>query len=292
MNAVGREIAAGDLHHRARWRDQSGVAQAIRCRVDYRHEDARPFYCTTGDPGRLAPGKSGCVLEDSAEPRARRRRQWHESRFMELRLPYPENTGMVLNISHLESQQFAHPNPRRVKQYDGGQLIELPKRRKIARKTENGKVTPPRRKSNRDSRSREYLTPAEIESLLDAAASGRYGHRDRTLLLVMYRHGLRVSEAISLRWEQFDLKAGLLSVQRLKQGVPSTHPLRGPELRALRQLRRDWPNSPYLFVSERGGPMTASNVRKLVTRAGLAAKLPFRPPPPHAAPRLRLQARQ
>jgi len=95
------------------------------------------------------------------------------------------------------------------------------------------------------------------------------------LLLVMYRHGLRVSEAISLRWEQFDLKAGLLSVQRLKHGVPSTHPLRGPELRALGQLRREWASSSYLFVSERGGPMTASNVRKLVARTGLAAKLPF-----------------
>jgi type 1 fimbriae regulatory protein FimE len=115
---------------------------------------------------------------------------------------------------------------------------------------------------------------------LEAAASGRYGHRDRTLLLVMYRHGLRVSEAISLRWDQVDLKAGHLAVQRLKNGVASTHPLRGPELRALRQLRREWPDSPYLFVSERGGPMTASNVRKLVARTGLTAKLPF-PVHPH-----------
>ena len=65
----------------------------------------------------------------------------------------------------------------------------------------------------------------------------------------MYRHGLRVSEAVALRWEQADLKAGLLHVNRLKNGVPSTHPLRGPELRALRQLRRDWPESPYLFAS-------------------------------------------
>jgi type 1 fimbriae regulatory protein FimE len=161
-----------------------------------------------------------------------------------------------------------------------GQVIELRRRRKRAPNPVNGKVAPPRRKSNRDSRTREYLTPTEIESLLDAAASGRYGHRDRTLLLVMYRHGLRVSEAIGLRWEQFDLKAGLLAVQRLKQGVPSTHPLRGPELRALRQLRRQWPDSPYLFVSERGGPMTASNVRKLVARAGLEANLPF-PVHPH-----------
>jgi site-specific recombinase XerD len=160
-----------------------------------------------------------------------------------------------------------------------GQVIELPKRRKITRNAVNGKV-PPRRRANRESRAREYLTPAEVGALLEAAGCARYGHRDRTLLLLMYRHGLRVSEAIGLRWEQFDLKAGLLSVQRLKHGVPSTHPLRGPELRALRQLRREWPDSPYLFVSERGGPMTASNVRKLVTRSGLASKLSF-PVHPH-----------
>jgi type 1 fimbriae regulatory protein FimE len=161
-----------------------------------------------------------------------------------------------------------------------GQVVELPKRRKRAPNAVNGKVAPPRRKPNRVYRTREYLTPAEMETLLECAGSGRHGHRDRTLLLLMYRHGLRVSEAISLRWEQVDLKAGHLSVQRLKKGVPSTHPLRGPELRALRQLRRDWPGSPYLFVSERGGPMTASNVRKLVTRTGQAAKLPF-PAHPH-----------
>jgi type 1 fimbriae regulatory protein FimB/type 1 fimbriae regulatory protein FimE len=96
----------------------------------------------------------------------------------------------------------------------------------------------------------------------------------------MFRHGLRVTEAVSLRWDQVDLKAGLLHVNRLKNGVPSTHPLRGPELRLLRQLHRDYPEGPYLFASERGGPMTASNVRKLVTRCGGAAGLPF-PVHPH-----------
>jgi type 1 fimbriae regulatory protein FimB/type 1 fimbriae regulatory protein FimE len=120
-----------------------------------------------------------------------------------------------------------------------------------------------------------------MERLMEAAGAGmRHGARDRTLLLLMYRHGLRVSEAITLRWDQVDLKTGHLAVVRLKNGVPSTHPLRGPELRALRQLRRDWPDTPYLFVSERGGPMTASNVRKLVARAGLAAKIAF-PVHPH-----------
>lgn len=162
-----------------------------------------------------------------------------------------------------------------------GQVLELSRRRRRAPTAENGKVAPPRRRPNRELRTREYLTPAETEQLIAAAAaSGRHGRRDQTLLLLMYRHGLRVSEAVSLRWEQVDLKAGLLHVNRLKNGVPSTHPLRGPELRALRQLRRDWPDSPYLFASERGGPMTSSNVRKLVTRAGKAAGLPF-PAHPH-----------
>ena len=162
-----------------------------------------------------------------------------------------------------------------------GQVLELPKRRRKAPAAVNGKVALPRRRPNKELRTREYLTPSEVERLIAAAgASGRYKGRDQTLLLLMFRHGLRVSEAISLRWEQADLKAGLLHVTRLKNGVPSTHPLRGPELRALRQLRRDWPDSPYLFASERGGPMTASNVRKLVTRAGKAAALPF-PTHPH-----------
>ena len=174
-----------------------------------------------------------------------------------------------------------------------GQVVELPKGHRAAPNAVNGKVSPPRRRPNRDTRTREYLTPSEMDRLLDVAgAAGRPGTRDRTLLLLMYRHGLRVGEAIALRWVQVDLKAGHLAVQRLKNGVLSTHPLRGLELRSLRQLRRDWPDTPYLFVSERGGPMTASNVRKLVARAGLLAKIPLPGASPHAAPRLRLQARQ
>lgn len=162
-----------------------------------------------------------------------------------------------------------------------GQVVELPTRRRKAPIAVNGKVAPPKRRTNREVRSREHLTPDEAERVIAAAGgSGRHRGRDRTLLTLMYRHGLRVSEAVSLRWDQVDLKAGLLHVNRLKNGVPSTHPLRGPELRRLRQLRRDYPDGPYLFVSERGGPMTASNVRKLVTRAGEAAGLGF-PVHPH-----------
>jgi integrase len=140
---------------------------------------------------------------------------------------------------------------------------------------------PPRRTSNLDRRTREYLTPAEVEKLLQASSQvGRHGARDRTLILLAYRHGLRVSELVTLRWEQIDLKAGLVHVSRLKNGVASTHPIRGPELRALRELRRDYPETPYLFVTERGGPMTPATARKLIARAGDLAKLPF-PIHPH-----------
>jgi type 1 fimbriae regulatory protein FimB/type 1 fimbriae regulatory protein FimE len=126
-----------------------------------------------------------------------------------------------------------------------------------------------------ETRAREYLLPAEVARLIKAAArSGRYGQRDKALVMLMYRHGLRVSEAVSLRWEQVDFEGGMLAVTRAKNGVPSTHPLRGPELRELRQLHREWPDSAYLFCSERGGPMTTSNVRKLLTRLGESIGMP------------------
>ena len=144
----------------------------------------------------------------------------------------------------------------------------------------NGKVTPPRRVRNADRRSREHLTSTEVDAMVKAAGGvGRHGRRDAALLLIVYRHGLRVSEVVALRWDQIDLKQGLLHVNRVKNGVASTHPLRGPELRALRWLQREY-EGPYVFSTERDGPMTTSTVRKLVARAGERAKLPF-PVHPH-----------
>jgi len=146
---------------------------------------------------------------------------------------------------------------------------------------ENGKVRPPARRKNAESRSREYLTPKEIDRLITAAKSlGRHGHRDATLIILAYRHGLRVSELVALRWDAIDLSQGLLHVSRLKNGVNSTHPLRGPELRALRKLKHDYPDTPYVFVTERKGPLTTSAVRKIVTRAGENAEIGF-PIHPH-----------
>ena len=140
---------------------------------------------------------------------------------------------------------------------------------------------PPRRVPNAAVRSREYLTSNEIEALMAAAKrSGRHGQRDATVILIAYRHGLRVSELVALRWDQIDLKQGTLHVNRLKNGSESVHPLRGPELRALRRAQRDYPSSPYVFLTERKGPLTASSVRKIVARAGRNAGIPF-PVHPH-----------
>jgi type 1 fimbriae regulatory protein FimB/type 1 fimbriae regulatory protein FimE len=89
-----------------------------------------------------------------------------------------------------------------------------------------------------------------------------------------------VGELVSLRWDQVDFESALLHVTRSKSGTPSNHPIGGKEARALRRLRREDAPSPYVFVSERAGPMTSANVRKMVARAGRVAGLPF-PVHPH-----------
>ncbi len=153
-------------------------------------------------------------------------------------------------------------------------VIELPQRPFYGK-------SPLRKPKNKDVRTREYLTPEEVEDLMAAAKSaGRHGHRDSTMILIAFRHGLRVSELVALRWDQVDFKRSTLHVNRIKNGVDSVHPLRGPELRALRKLIREYPDTPYLFVTERGGPITDHTVRKIVARAGENAGIPF-PVHPH-----------
>lgn len=143
-------------------------------------------------------------------------------------------------------------------------------------------TAPPKKVTNLEKRSREHLFPQEVEAMIKAAKSvGRHGNRDATLILLAYRHGLRISELVALRWEQVDFSNGTIYINRLKHGISSTHPLRGKELRALRQLKRDYPNSPYLFVSERGTVMAAATARRIISRAGTLAELPVSPVHPH-----------
>jgi integrase len=133
----------------------------------------------------------------------------------------------------------------------------------------------PLRRSNSELRSREHLTEAEVIKLIEAAKGNRYGHRDATMILIAYRHGLRASEICDLRWEQFDFTSATLHVRRVKNGKPSTHPLRGDELRALRKLERDAETLPFAFVSERGAPFTTDSFNWMVKRAGRKAGLPL-----------------
>ena len=136
----------------------------------------------------------------------------------------------------------------------------------------------PLRLANARLRTREYLTPSEVAKLMKVAAKrSRYGQRDACLILLAFRHGLRVSELVALKWDQVDLKAGHLHVCRAKNGVRSTHPMQGDELRALRQLAREWPeHGGFVFISERGGPMSTDGVRKMITRTGKEAGLSLR----------------
>lgn len=139
----------------------------------------------------------------------------------------------------------------------------------------------PRKPKNADVRPREYLRPDEVERLIDAAKSvGRYPARDSLLILLLWRHGLRVSEAIDLRWSAIDWDTAHLYVKRRKHGRDSNQPMDGRELRLLRALKRDSSGQPWIFMSERGTPLNDDTVRKIVKRAGEVAEFDF-PIHPH-----------
>jgi type 1 fimbriae regulatory protein FimB/type 1 fimbriae regulatory protein FimE len=138
----------------------------------------------------------------------------------------------------------------------------------------------PRRRPNAALRTREYLTDAEIEGIIEATKGNRWGHRDGTMILAAYRHGLRASELADLRWDQIGFATATLHVRRVKQGSPSTHPILGDELRRLRRLQREQrPKSPFVFTSERGAPFSAAGFARMVERAGMKANLGFKAHP-------------
>jgi integrase len=141
-------------------------------------------------------------------------------------------------------------------------------------------ASPPIRRPNNAIRPREHLTPAEVDKLIATARArgrGRCAQRDAAAILLAYSHGLRVSELVALRWSQFDLSDGVAHISRRKNGRPSTQPLRGPELRALRQLRRLWPDSgQFVLQTESGDPWTEAGFRKMLARTGEAAGFPWR----------------
>jgi type 1 fimbriae regulatory protein FimB/type 1 fimbriae regulatory protein FimE len=135
---------------------------------------------------------------------------------------------------------------------------------------------PPLRRPNAESRDREHLKNEEVEKLIKAAGGSRYALRDRTMVLIAYRH-VRVSELVSLRWDSVDFRHSQMHVARRKGGSAATHPLTGRELRALRGLQREQePKSSFVFTSERGAPFATGGFRTLLARLGEAAGFDFR----------------
>jgi integrase len=118
---------------------------------------------------------------------------------------------------------------------------------------------------NAEYRTREYLTEAEIDKLLAAAGKSRNPERDRLLVLLAFRHALRVSELVDVRVDDIDLKAATVAIRRAKNGTPGIHGLQGDELRLSRAvIRANGEQSRYLFLSERKGPMSIDGTQKLI----------------------------
>ncbi len=146
---------------------------------------------------------------------------------------------------------------------------------KLVKRSVMRPVAPAGRKANDAYRVREHLTEGEIDKLLKVLKANRHGHRDELIGLLIYRHGLRVSEACDLRWDDIDLAKRTITVRRLKGSTDSSHYLERDELAGLKRLQREGVKSAYVFVNERGQPFGRMGIARMIERAGEAAKLPF-----------------
>jgi len=190
----------------------------------------------------------------------------------------PRSSATLKRLTHCALfDHYAHSYQPEPKDFFMSPRLKLvgpePEKRTVVRGRLAGR--PP----NRALRTREHLTPAEVERLIEAAKDNRQGHRDATMILIAFRHGLRASELVDLRWEQIEVDQAVLHVRRVKNGTPATHPLTGRELRALRKLQRESGENPFVFVSERGAPFSVSGFRRMIERAGQAAGLEIKAHP-------------
>jgi site-specific recombinase XerD len=156
-----------------------------------------------------------------------------------------------------------------------GKIVRLRQAKFVRNATSRSKG----RRKNGAYRVREHLTEAEMDKLLAALKRNRHGHRDWLSGLIIYRHGLRVSEACDLRWDDIDLPKRTVIVRRLKGSTDSVHYLERDEVNGLKLLRRqqqaNGTKGAYVFINERGQPFGRMGVARMIERAGEAAGLPF-----------------
>jgi type 1 fimbriae regulatory protein FimB/type 1 fimbriae regulatory protein FimE len=163
---------------------------------------------------------------------------------------------------------------------DTSKIVDIKRARKGRKGAVNGTVqSVPNRKANDALRTRDYLLPSEVDLLVSQAKKSRNPKRDSTMVLMAFRHGLRVSELCDLQWSDIDFKAGTVHVRRLKGSSDSVHFLKADESRPLKALQKT-SSTPYVFESERGSPITTAGFRKQFSRWGVQAGLPF-PVNPH-----------
>ncbi len=131
---------------------------------------------------------------------------------------------------------------------------------------------------------RRHLVPGEVDKLIAATKGSRNEARNRCLLLLMFRHGLRVSEACCLKLSQVDTESRVLHVVRLKKGLSTTHPLRPEEIRVVKawltERKKMKPETDAFFVSERRAPLSRKTAWRAVRNYGELAGLPL-PTYPH-----------
>ncbi|MGO9155822.1 tyrosine-type recombinase/integrase [Mycobacterium sp.] len=177
---------------------------------------------------------------------------------------YPKNETLPLQTGH---------NPCKWGWRERGQNQRKRETKMTTRKQD--KQAPYHRPTNEQARSREWLEIQEIERLMTAAAKlGRHGHRDRTMILMAFRHGLRVAELVDLQWTDVNFAERKIFIRRLKGSNDSMHHLERDEIAALRRLGGD--QSGFIFLAEGGGPMCSSGFFKVIRRAGLEAGLPLK----------------
>jgi type 1 fimbriae regulatory protein FimE len=142
-----------------------------------------------------------------------------------------------------------------------------------------GRLPPPRREKkvafNLSRRTREHLVEDEIDKLIKAARKiGEWGHRNATMILLGFRHGLRVTELVELDWSQVNFERRTLWVNRLKKSNPMEHTMERDEIAALRKLGSERSTGP-IFLSERHRPLSRRAFHQIMATAGIAAKLPL-----------------